>query len=166
MTERKNLISFYFSCNGAFNRLRFLISFVTLTAFLSIVVSQKIVILTLLANLLVFYALLMAVQKRSRDMNIGGSLFILLYSLSFPISRMMLYGRDTGNPIIIHNDIIRTSFYGALIGYLIVSLLLVLIPGAKKKDMSKRSPLLKNPPLYFLICVIIYAIVAYFIRDL
>lgn len=156
----------YFSFEGVFGRIQFFIVAVTLGGFMDLMSTGNNIVLVVIGTAIVFYAMLAAIQKRSRDMNIGGSLFILLYSLSFPISRMMLYGRDTGNPIIIHNDIIRKSFYGALIGYLIVSLLLVLIPGAKKKDMSKRSPLLKNPPLYFLICVIIYAIVAYFIRDL
>lgn len=159
MTERKNLIYFYFSCNGAFNRLRFLISFVTLTAFLSIVVSQKIVIFTLLGNLLVFYALLMAVQKRSRDMNKQGTVFILLFSAIFPILRACGYLLEDG----VYADnvyVIRLAVI-SVISYILLLMPLFLIPSAKENNPVIKSPLLKNPLLYFLICVAIFALAFY-----
>ena len=105
-----------------------------------------------IAWLAYFYISLNAYQKRCRDLSIKGTWIILSVSIFFLYMALMHPSGLDKSPQFLRLS--QTIF----IIYIFVYLYSQFMPGAKKKDMSKRSPLLKNPPLYFLICVIIYAI--------
>ena len=156
-------LSFYFSFDGVFNRLQFFGSIATLNIILNIINAAGIYILTMFGYALCLYAMLAAAQKRMHDMNRQGSALILLLSVSCILTGATAQLHFLGEVDLAENIYLKNIFGISFLVYLVLQAFLLFMPGAKKKDMTKRSPLLKNP---FLICVIIYAIVAYFIRDL
>ena len=81
-------LSFYFSFNGFFNRLQFFGALITLNFFLNLMSSTENFIIHLLALGIVFYSTLAVIQKRSRDLNMKGTFFILIFSTknSFTVS--------------------------------------------------------------------------------
>ena len=159
-------LSFYFSFDGIFNRLQFFGSIATLNIILNIINAAGIYILTMFGYALCLYAMLAAAQKRMHDMNRQGSALILLLSVSCILTGATAQLHFLGEVDLAENIYLKNIFGISFLVYLVLQAFLLFMPGAEKKEMTKRSPLLKNPPLYFLICVIIYAIVAYFIRDL
>ena len=148
--------SFYFSFQGTFNRLQFFGALVTLNIFFNIIAEQDIFFLTLFCGLIIFYASLAAIQKRCRDIKKRGTVFILIFSMAYPINLYLRYIKEQN--IIINNNIEKVL--GVVIGlYLLVYLFLQFVPGAKEKDFNLTSPLLNYPKLYFAICVAICFVV-------
>ena len=64
----------YFSFEGVFGRIQFFIVAVTLGGFMDLMSTGNNIVLVAIGTAIVFYAMLAAIQKRSRDMNISGIL--------------------------------------------------------------------------------------------
>ena len=144
--------SFYFSFQGTFNRLQFFGALVTLNIFFKIIAEQGIFFLTLFCGLIIFYASLAAIQKRCRDIKQRGTIFILIFSMAYPINLYLRYMKEQN--LIIGNN--TEKVLGVVIGlYLLVYLFLLFMPGAKEKDLNLTSPLLNYPKTYFMICIAI-----------
>ncbi len=156
-------LTFYFSFQGVFNRLQFFGAVLTINLFFRIIYAQEILFLTLLSALLVFYAMLAVIQKRSRDLKIKGTLFILIFSIAYLTNFYINYIEK--EKIFSHNYL-KNTFGTILILYVLICLFLIFMPGSKEKDLSLMSPLLKHPKIYTIACLAIAFIVFYTIHTL
>lgn len=106
-------------------------------------------IITYILCLLSLYALLAAVQKRCRDFNYNGT-FWILYITIITLFRSALYTSYLPSDESVFINLLRFSHisYGPL-------LILLCIPSSDNPDLNLRSPLLKHPLLYIMICWII-----------
>ena len=148
-------LSFYFSFNGFFNRLQFFGAIMTLNLFLKYLLALDIFLISLISLAIVFYAKIAVIQKRSRDLNMKGTFFILIFSLADPMNIYLQTMKSINLPV---NFYIERSF-GVVIGlYILVLLFLQFMPGKKEKNPELISPLLKHPNIYFAICVLISAL--------
>ncbi len=148
-------LSFYFSFNGFFNRLQFFGAIMTLNLFLKYLLALDIFLISLISLAIVFYAKIAVIQKRSRDLNMKGTFFILIFSLADPMTTYITTMKSLNLPV---NFYVERSF-GVVIGlYILVLLFLQFMPGKKKKDPELISPLLKHPNIYFAVCVLISAL--------
>ena len=124
----QSLLDFYFSCQGYFNRLQFCGALLSINILLNIGTKEGNIFLMIPSALIVFYATLAAIQKRSRDIGLKGTVFILIYK-----------------PL---------AFFAVL--YIPVCLFLLFMPGKKEKNPDISSPLLKRPVVYLIICFMLY----------
>ena len=148
-------LSFYFSFNGFFNRLQFFGAIMTLNLFLKYLLALDIFLISLISLAIVFYAKIAVIQKRSRDLNMKGTFFILIFSLADPMTTYITTMKSLNLPV---NFYVERSF-GVVIGlYILVLLFLQFMPGKKEKNPELISPLLKHPNIYFAICVLISAL--------
>ena len=148
-------LSFYFSFNGFFNRLQFFGAIMTLNLFLKYLLALDIFLISLISLAIVFYAKIAVIQKRSRDLNMKGTFFILIFSLADPMNIYLQTMKSLNLPV---NFYVERSF-GVVIGlYILVLLFLQFMPGKKEKNPELISPLLKHPNIYFAICVLISAL--------
>ena len=148
-------LSFYFSFNGFFNRLQFFGALITLNFFLNLMSSTENFIIHLLALGIVFYSTLAVIQKRSRDLNMKGTFFILIFSLANPMNIYLQTMKSINLPV---NFYIQKGFGVVLVLYLLVFLFLQFMPEKKEKNPELISPLLKHPNIYFVVCVLISAL--------
>lgn len=139
-------LSFYFSYQGCMNRLQFFGAVITLCLFFNFVTAQGIFWLTFLCFWPLFYGMIAAVQKRSRDIGKKGTSFVVIYSL-------FLYCTHIVNFIQAQNISLNTNIYKivfvVMVVYLLSFVLLLFWRGKKEKDLALTSPLLKNPQKYF-----------------
>ena len=138
-------LSFYFSFNGFFNRLQFFGAIMTLNLFLKYLLALDIFLISLISLAIVFYAKIAVIQKRSRDLNMKGTFFILIFSLADPMTTYITTMKSLNLPV---NFYVERSF-GVVIG---------LYMEKKEKNPELISPLLKHPNIYFAICVLISAL--------
>ena len=148
-------LSFYFSFNGFFNRLQFFGAIMTLNLFLKYLLALDIFLISLISLAIVFYAKIAVIQKRSRDLNMKGTFFILIFSLADPMTTYITTMKSLNLPV---NFYVERSF-GVVIGlYILVLLFLQFMPGKKEKNPELISTLLKHTNIYFAICVLISAL--------
>lgn len=153
----EDLLESCFSSEGTISRLGFL-GFLWLLSVINGVSSN---IVALILSLPIFYATLNITQKRCRDFNCKGTLFILVYSLYYLTHICWLCVRP-------HKDLLKEVFAqhryvpylcAAVLAIYVLSLIpLLLIPGKKEKDADLTSPLLKNRWKYIGICYAVYII--------
>ena len=148
-------LSFYFSFNGFFNRLQFFGAIMTLNLFLKYLLALDIFLISLISLAIVFYAKIAVIQKRSRDLNMKGTFFILIFSLANPMNIYLQTMKSINLPV---NFYIQKGFGVVLVLYLLVFLFLQFMPGKKEKNPELISPLLKHPNIYFVVCVLISAL--------
>ena len=148
-------LSFYFSFNGFFNRLQFFGAIMTLNFFLKYLLALDIFLISLISLAIVFYAKIAVIQKRSRDLNMKGTFFILIFSLADPMTTYITTMKSLNLPV---NFYIQKGFGVVLVLYLLVFLFLQFMPGKKEKNPELISPLLKHPNIYFVVCVLISAL--------
>ena len=148
-------LSFYFSFNGFFNRLQFFGAIMTLNFFLKYLLALDIFLISLISLAIVFYSTLAVIQKRSRDLNMKGTFFILIFSLADPMNIYLQTMKSLNLPV---NFYIQKGFGVVLVLYLLVFLFLQFMPGKKEKNPELISPLLKHPNIYFVVCVLISAL--------
>ncbi len=146
----QSLLDFYFSCQGYFNRLQFCGALLSINILLNIGTKEGNIFLMIPSALIVFYATLAAIQKRSRDIGLKGTVFILIYSFAFPITRTCLYAEQQH----IELPYKPLAFFAVL--YIPVCLFLLFMPGKKEKNPDISSPLLKRPVVYLIICFMLY----------
>ena len=153
----ENLLKSCFSFEGTISRLGF-IGFFWLLALINGACSN---IAALVLSVIIFYATLTVTQKRCRDFNYDGTIFILIYSLYYLILICWLYMRPYNEQV---KDILRQHKYIAyffdfvFVIYVLSIILLFVIPGKKEKNLTLRSPLLKHPWFYIGVCFIIYSV--------
>lgn len=157
-------LTFYFSFQGFFNRSQYFGALMTLGSFLIFIYSFDFLPLTILGGLVVFYAGLAVTQKRCRDINMKGSLFIIIYTISYLSVRYSSYIKT--HDLEKYKLLLASNSIKFLVGYLgilymLISLFLLLMPGKKQKDINLMSPLLKHPLIYFMISVIMMSPVLY-----
>lgn len=138
-------ISFYFSYKGTFNRLQFFGAIITFCLLFNFVGVQGIFWLTFLFSVPVFYGMIAAVQKRSRDIGKKGTGFILIYSLFLYCGNIMNFAELQNISL---NIICYKVMFVVMVAYLLSFILLLFIRGKKEKDLSLTSPLLKSPIKY------------------
>ncbi len=148
-------LSFYFSFNGFFNRLQFFGAIMTLNFFLKYLLALDIFLISLISLAIVFYAKIAVIQKRSRDLNMKGTFFILIFSLANPMNIYLQTMKSFNLPV---NFYIQKGFGVVLVLYLLVFLFLQFMPGKKEKNPELISPLLKHPNIYFAVCVLVSAL--------
>ena len=152
--DNKNEIwKMLFSFDGVFNQPAF-IAGMCLIHFIEVVIkSFAISILDYAATLLFLFPVLIVIQKRCRDFNSKGTLFIAVYTLLIVCMSADCFVNDKS--VLPFYEYIR---YAEAIMCAIV-MLLFFIPSKKERDENLLSPLLKYPFLYTMICWIL-AIVA------
>lgn len=106
--------------------------------------------LSYIAGILSFYCILALIQKRCRDFNSAGTLWILAVSLGF-IANKACHFIDTQTA----DTFFRNIYIIALDFQMAIYLLLFIIPGKPEPDLNLRSPLLKYPLIYTAICWIL-----------
>ena len=122
------------------------------------------VIMLLLLSPVQFYTTLVMMQKRCRDFNYNGTIFILIYSVLELFGYCFLYMRfykdykEQVKNILSQHEYIGSLWISVFVVHIISLILLVLIPGKKEKDLTLRSPLLKYPWRYMGGCYSIYII--------
>lgn len=153
----EDLLVSCFSFNGTINRLGFLGFFLLL----SIINSHIPYVVFPFFSVIIFYATLAVTQKRCRDFNYNGTIFIVLYSLMYAIifcHACLVPNIKPFKEFLNKHEYCAFVHDGVLYTYLFSLLLLALIPGRKKKDLTLRSPLLKHPWKYVAFCYGIYII--------
>lgn len=106
-----------------------------------------------------FYIALSSYQKRCRDLNIKGTLVILVTSAFFIMIGIIRF-LD-----IAKTDVLFSASKIIFIFYLGVYLYAQFMPGAKEKDMNLICPLLKYPNVYFITCMVIFGIAFWAINS-
>ncbi len=106
-----------------------------------------------------FYIALNSYQKRCRDLNIKGTLVILVTSAFFIMIGIIRF-LD-----IAKTDVLFSAGKIIFIFYLGVYLYAQFMPGAKEKDMNLTCPLLKLPNMYFITCIAIFCIAFWAINS-
>lgn len=138
-----------FSLKGVLNRPAFAMGMCTAYFGLLIIKSFAVPVLAYIVGLLLFYPVLLVIQKRCRDFNCKGTLFILAYTFLI-VSMSAEYFVYDKNMLPFY-EYVR---YAQAIMTAIV-MLLFFIPGKKDKDENLCSPLLKYPLLYAVVCCIL-----------
>ena len=144
----ENPLTFYFSFDGRFNQLQYMVALITLNLFYEIVDAQNIGALTAIASFVAFWATLAGIQKRCRDLNHKGSIITLVYTGAFLLT-------DYYDNITLPN-VLEYVWGGFVFVYIFALLLLLFFPGRKEKKPDIVSPLLKRPYLYIGICAILF----------
>ena len=136
-----------YSVYGLLTGIQFFIIMAILGIFYSIFGYFHNALLTYMAGLILFYAVLISAQKRCRDFGSSGTFWILVISIVF-ISDMSLHFIDIPTA---STFIKKASLFISEI-QIVVFFLLCVIPSKPKPDLKLRSPLLKHPLLYTIIC--------------
>lgn len=153
----EDLLVSCFSFNGTINRRGFL-GFVVGLLLPSTIFPNTI---WLLLSVFVFYTMLSLIQRRCRDFNYNGTIFVAIYSVYFLILICTMYMHSYWQQFkkfLRENESCAYTYFGIVFVYYISLLLLVLIPEKKEKDLTLRSPLLKHPWKYVAFCYSIYII--------
>ena len=146
-------LSFYFSYKGTFNRLQFFGAIITFCLLFNFVGIQDIFWLTFLFSVPVFYGMIAAVQKRSRDIGKKGTGFILIYSLFLYCGNIIYFVKLQNISL---NIICYEVMFIVTVAYWLSFILLLFIRGKKEKNLSLTSPLLKSPIKYLSIWIGIF----------
>ena len=102
-----------------------------------------------IVKLLLFYPAFAVIQRRSRDAGMKGTFFIVCYSICLIMSSAEHFVK-------IPHDIIIRQYVGHITSFFYLMILfLFIIPSKKEADLSLRSPLLKYPLIYTVVCWII-----------
>ena len=109
------------------------------------------ILLKYIVSLLLFYIVLATVQKRCRDFNSNGTVYVVLYSLVWLVFASNFFVTEHIANRIIENIRIMIMLTVAIISVIIFITLSYKI-SKPNPDMSLRSPLLKYPLLYTVIC--------------
>ncbi len=116
--------------------------------------------LAYIAELLLFYPALAAIQKRSRDANMKGTFFVVCYT-------MCIIRRSVEHIVPISQDIIIGQYTGYVMSFFYTMILLLcVLPSKPEADMSLRSPLLKYPLIYTTICWVICIVATVSVNSL
>lgn len=150
----------YMSFWGTYNRLEYLGITLILSSVYNRIIRYDMIILSLLTYLIVLYLNLSAIQKRCRDFNIKGTVFIFLFPFCFAIFNYFYYIRRQE---IQYNTYLNGILFFAVSSYIIGFLILLLFPGKEEKNMDLISPLLKHPYIYICACYILYLIGFYYL---
>ena len=135
------------SVKGILNRSQFFAIIITLLMFNSWVRIINVEIFKYLFGLLSFYCFSAAIQKRCRDFGSMGTFFILCSTFLM----LIIYGIY----MLESQSFVILYVRNVVLFILLCLLLLFFIPGKEEKDESLRSPLLKYPLLYAVICWIL-----------
>ena len=136
-----------YSTQGTLSRGEFLIVVLLLSTMFRCVRWLNFPLVTYCAGLLLFLGLLTTIQKRCRDFGSKGTLWILILT----VIMFLNYARYF---IVNANTDEFWSYFAKADGILtIILLFLFFIPSKSEPDMKLRSPLLKYPLLYMVICV-------------
>lgn len=138
-----------FSMDGTFNQQMFIAGMCIVYFGVIIINSLAVPLLVYVANLLSLYPVLFLIQKRCRDFNSKGTFFIVIYTLLAVFINAEYFTDDKS--VLPYYEYIR---YAEAV-MCAVMMLLFFIPGKEEKDESLRSPLLKYPLLYAVICWIL-----------
>lgn len=108
----------------------------------------------------IFYILSAAIQKRCQDIQWKGTIFLLLFFITFPLLNYYQYMKT--NDIFIPSQLKNIlAVLGCL--YLFCHCLLLCIPGKMIKDKQMNSGLLKYPYMYMSLGVIVFLAGQYFL---
>ena len=139
------LLHYVFSFKGFANGLQFGIA--TSIAFISNDILSKLDVSLTIRNFIYGYIMLVAFQKRCRDINIKGTLIIIFITLAFfyvaifEALKLDMYGYlDTTSKFFLH-------------AYAFLVLTMMILPSSQIKNAELTSPLLKYPYLYVLVCI-------------
>ena len=141
-----NKITSVYSTEGVLTKTQFLVIIVALSFIYSFFEYFHNSLLTYIAELFLFYAVLTAVQKRCRDFGSSGTFWILIVSCAF-------IGNMAFHFINIETEEFLRDIHKYVFNFQIITFLaLFLIPSKPKPDLELRSPLLKYPLLYVALC--------------
>jgi len=152
----------YVSFFGTYNRLEYLGITLLLSSIYNRIIRYDLILLSLLAYLIVLYFNLTAIQKRCRDFNVKGTIFVFLFPFCFMVFDYFYYIRKHE---IQYNAHFNKILFFAVSSYIIGFLILLLVPGKKEKNMGLISPLLRHPYLYVGVCYILYLIGFYYLMQ-
>ena len=145
-----NRITPIYSVQGSITKLQFLSLMILFYCFYSIFEYFHNSLLTYIACLILFYAILTTVQKRCRNFGSSGTFWLLAVSLAF-IGNMAVHFSNYHTV----EDMLRKVYTYVLYFQILIFLILCIIPSKPKPDLTLRSPLLKYPLLYVVICWIL-----------
>lgn len=135
----------FFSLKGTFSQQMFIFGMCSVYFVKIIIETLGISTLNYVVNLLCLFPVLVIIQKRCRDFNSKGTLFIVIYTLLVMCMSMDYFINE------------ETVFFYKYIRYMEATMCAIImslffIPSKKEKDETLRSPLLKYPLLYMVIC--------------
>lgn len=152
--DNVHLHHYLFSCKGYFGRLDYL----GIVCVINFIIDGMLHLNIIIFNVMVYavlFVMLASIQKRCRNMNIRGTIFISTFSVLLPIIFYFKYARINS----IHFSDDKTVYiYLVLILFLSCHLILLIFPGKKEKNMELISPLLRHPYLYVGVCYMFYLI--------
>lgn len=141
----------FFSFEGRFNRLDYFELTVGVNSIFSYILMKDYFCLSVFAYFFVFYCMIISIQKRCRDLEISGSLLILLFSICFPIFTLIR--------LLKINDIRVNDFSQLSVLIMMgIHLFFLFMPGKPYSVKDISSPLLKNKYIFF-ICNYLFFIV-------
>ena len=147
-----------FSFTGTLNRSLGWGTAVILSFLLQSITWLNIEIITYLSSFIIFYCILALTQKRCRDFGSSGTFWIIFVSIVM-LLEILIYFLNIHGMITLYPKL--QQYEKILYCFLIIPLL---IPSKPKPDLTLRSPLLKYPLLYVVICWIL-AIIATFLVN-
>ena len=109
------------------------------------------ILLKYIAGLLLFYIVLATVQKRCRDFNSNGTVYVVLYSVVLFVFASNFFVTEHVFNRIVENIRIMMMLVASIISVIIFITLSYKI-SKPNSNMSLRSPLLKYPLLYTAVC--------------
>ena len=147
----KKLISFLISFEGRLSAISFVMLLLFIKSFIQpLDYLTNSMFLSYIANLCSLYFMLALIQKRCRDFGSSGTYWILAFSIAF-IGDMAFSFCNVQEA----EDLLRHIYFVMVCIQLIVFICLLLIPSKANVDERIRSPLLKHPLIYTLICIIL-----------
>ncbi len=127
------VLTFYFSFKGTFNRQQYYGALVTIYCFFNYMNSDNIVPYILL-NSAAFFSTCAAIQKRSRDIRINSIFFLTVFITAFPMMKYLKYMKYHNLTIDIY---MKNIIGGVVILYVLVSLVLIFVPSRKEVKIIK-----------------------------
>ena len=145
----------FFSFEGRFNRLDYFELTVGINGIFSYILMKDYLCLSVFAYFFVFYCMIMSIQKRCRDLEISGSLLILLFSICFPIFALIR---------LLKIDDIKVNVFSQLSVLIIlgIHLFFLFMPGKQHSVKNIYSPLLKNKYIFFICNYLFFMVLSIF----
>lgn len=138
-----------YSIHGIINGYQFFITILAFFCIQSFVNLFKLPLLSYITGLILLSFMLFAVQKRCRDFNYDGTVFIMTVSLAVILTYATTY--------INYTDMNRFWKWTQLTEVVLycITLFLILIPSKPDADINLTSPLMKHPVIYTAVCFVL-----------
>ncbi len=145
-------LAFYFSTKGTFDFGQTIYLIFTLNAGLILLKILNFLPVMILGSYIDFYCSFVAIQKRCKDFGSKGTIYLIIFSIFYPVIRIFGYFGFINKEMLNIPDYLYLVIY---VIYIIYWIVLLLKPPSKEKNPNIISPIFKHPIIYFSICIVL-----------